>query len=228
MTAMTIAELMASPASVLAKLKTVRAARDQVVPAEIGRLMDQAIDDLRRGGARQHALKVGDPMPSFTLPDLEGTSISAVALLERGPLVISFYRGSWYPYCNIELQGLQRALPAITAAGASVVAISAERPDQAALRGGMKALGFPVLRDEGNRAAKLFGIVFALPTELLVAYEALGHGLADANGPSGATELALPATFVVGRDETIRFVFVDEDYTLRADIDDIIRALQAS
>jgi peroxiredoxin len=112
-------------------------------------------------------------------------------------------------------------------AGASVLAISPERPDQAAARGATKAPGFPILHDEGNRAAKLFGIVFALPTELLAAYQTLGHGLADANGPSGAAELALPATFVVGRNGTIRFVFVDEDYARRADIDDIIGALQA-
>jgi peroxiredoxin len=221
-----LAELMASHASAQAKLATVRASRDLVIPAEIGSIMDHAIDDLRQARAQSQALKVGDTMPSFTLPDLDGTPVSALALLERGPLVISFYRGSWCPYCNIEIQGLQRALPAIEAAGGSVVAISPELPDQAAARGATKKPGFPILHDEGNRAAKQFGIVFALPAELLNVYQTLGHDLADANGPAGATELALPATFVVGPNGTVRFVFVDEDYTRRAAIDDIIATLK--
>jgi peroxiredoxin len=226
MIAALLAKVMASRASAPAKLATLRAARDQFLPAEIGRVMDRAIDDLRQVRAQNQALKVGDTMPPFTLPDLAGTPVSAFALLERGPLVISFYRGSWCPYCNIEIQGLQRALPAIEAAGASVVAISPELPDQAAARGATKKPGFPILHDEANRVAKLFGIVFALPTELLNVYQTLGHGLADANGPAGATELALPATFVVGSNGAIRFTFVDEDYTRRADIDDIIAALK--
>jgi peroxiredoxin len=56
------------------------------------------------------------------LPNARGESINVGTLLKRGPVVLTFYRGGWCPYCNLELRAYQRVLPEITATGASLVA----------------------------------------------------------------------------------------------------------
>ena len=70
-------------------------------------------------GEAGRALGLGALAPAFTLPGPDGKPIASADLLARGPLVITFYRGVWCPYCNMELQALQAALPLIEAAAAS-------------------------------------------------------------------------------------------------------------
>jgi peroxiredoxin len=181
------AQIMAGPDTLMEKLAAVRADRDSFVPAEITAVMDRAIDDLVRSGIRKSSLKPGDPLPAFKLPDIFGETIDTEALLQRGPLVVNFYRGSWCPYCNLELRALQQALSAIRASGASLVAVSAELPDRQAAMSEAHGIYFPLLHDIGNRVAKRFGIAYELPTDLLGAYQTLGHPLHKVNGPEGAT-----------------------------------------
>ena len=90
-------------------------------PPEIHPIMERATAELIASGAAGRALKVGDRAPSFTLNDPDGKPVSSVDLLSKGPLVISFYRGVWCPYCNMELQALEAARSTIEAAGANVV-----------------------------------------------------------------------------------------------------------
>jgi peroxiredoxin len=140
--------------------------------------------------------------------------------------VISFYRGGWCPYCNIELRKLLRVLPEIKKLGASLVAISPQLPDNSLTTEEKNHLEFPVLSDVGNVVARRFGIVFTLPEELLQAYESFHHGLRKMNGEDGATELPIPATLVLDRNGVIRFAFVDEDYTRRLDPEFVLGKLQ--
>uniref|UniRef100_UPI00227FBF97 redoxin domain-containing protein n=2 Tax=Enterobacterales TaxID=91347 RepID=UPI00227FBF97 len=77
-------------------------------------LMREAIQAQIASGVAERALKVGDAAPGFTLSDSENRPCSSTALLAKGPLVVSFYRGIWCPYCTLDLQALQAALPAIT------------------------------------------------------------------------------------------------------------------
>src|SRR3984957_20057578 len=86
--------------------------------------MARATASLIASGQAQRALQAGDKAPEFTLNDPDGKPVSSRALLARGPLVVSFYRGVWCPYCNLDLQALEAALPGILARGASLVAIS--------------------------------------------------------------------------------------------------------
>ena len=97
------------------------------------------------------ALNVGDRMPVFRLPAISGETVDAGRLLDRGPLVISFYRGGWCPYCNIELRALQGRLPEIEALGASLVAISPELPDRAARHRGQRCADVPRVVRPGQR-----------------------------------------------------------------------------
>src|SRR6185437_1429159 len=89
----------------------------------------QALADLIARRPSASALKQGDVAPDFALPDTHGHVIALSTLLDRGPVVISFYRGGWCPFCNLELRGLQRVLPEIVRMGASLVAISPQLPD---------------------------------------------------------------------------------------------------
>ena len=94
------------------------------VPRSVIETMHRATQELIASGAAQRTLKAEDKAPLFTLKDPEGNSVSSAALLAHGPLVVSFYRGVWCPYCNMELQALEAARPEFEQLGAKLVAIS--------------------------------------------------------------------------------------------------------
>ena len=91
-----------------------------VPPAAIETML-RATAELKASGLAERALKVGAVAPAFELKDADGTTVRSTELLMRGPLVVSFYRGVWCPYCNMELQALQAALPALEQLGARLV-----------------------------------------------------------------------------------------------------------
>jgi peroxiredoxin len=216
------------PDSMQEKLAKVRQLRDDFIPSEFAAIMDRAIDDLIKSGVRKSAVKLNEHIPQFTLFDTDGVLHSATELLQAGPLVVSFYRGSWCPYCNIELRDLQAALPKIKDLGASVIGISPELPERQLETKETNELGFPILHDPGNQVAKLFGIVYELPPDLLAVYRELGHDLAHVNGTSSATELPLPATFLVAQSGRVSLAYIDEDYARRLSTDDILAILPFS
>jgi peroxiredoxin len=188
--------------------------------------MDRATEELIASRLKESALWEGDRVADFILPDVHGEPVRLQSLLDAGPVVISFYRGGWCPYCSIELRGLERALPEIKAHGASLVAISPQLPDNSLWTEEKNHLTFTVLSDVGNVIARRFGIVFQLPEDLLEAYEAFNHGLADMNGEEGATELPIPATYLLDSSGIIRLAFIEEDYTRRLDPQIILEALR--
>ncbi|WP_263367725.1 peroxiredoxin-like family protein [Edaphobacter bradus] len=200
--------------------------RNQVIPPEKLKIMDRATEELIASGTKAAALKEGDRVDDFILGDAHGKPVRLQSLLDAGPVVISFYRGGWCPYCNIELRGLQRVLPEIKALGASLVAISPQLPDNSLSTEEKNHLAFPVLSDVGNDVARRFGIVYRLPDDLLETYTAFNHGLADMNGEEGGTELPIPATYVLDRTGMIRLAFIEEDYTKRLDPQAILEALR--
>lgn len=186
----------------------------------------QTISDLVASGLSASALREGDVAPDFALPDTHGHVLALKTLLDRGPVVISFYRGGWCPFCNLELRGLQRVLPTIVQVGASLVAISPQLPDNSLSTEEKNQLTFPVLSDIGNIVAKRFGIVFTLPTALVHANRTMGRDLVEINGEAGAAQLPMPATFVLDKSGVIRLVFVEEDWSKRLDPDIVVDTLR--
>jgi peroxiredoxin len=152
--------------------------------------------------------------------------VALKTLLDRGPVVISFYRGGWCPFCNLELRSLQRVLPEIVQMGASLVAISPQLPDNSLSTQEKNQLTFPVLSDVGNIEAKRFGIVFTLPSALVEANRATGRDLVEINGEAGAAQLPMPATFVIDKSGVIRLAFVEEDWSKRLDPDIVVDTLR--
>ncbi len=171
------------------------------------------------------ALAVGDTAPDFALPDAMGRETRLSDLLARGPVVLTFYRGSWCPYCNTQLRDYQLALPDIEAAGASLVAVSPQTPDSTITVVERQNLAFPVLSDVGNRVSRAYGLVFAVDAGTREQYRAVGIDLAASNG-TDTWELPVPATYVVAPDGTVRFAFVEADYTRRATTAQIVEALE--
>lgn len=173
-------------------------------------------------------MQVGQTAPEFTLPDAFGHEVSLKTVLAKGPVVISFYRGEWCPFCNIELHGLQQALPKMEELGATLIAISPEKPDHGIVATEKHKLTFPVLSDLGNKVARQFGIVFQIGQELKeFSKKVFKNDLAVRNGDD-SYELPVPATFVIDRTGVVRFAHVDVDYmTGRAEPEAVVAALEA-
>lgn len=188
-------------------------------------------DDMHRvrsSHALDHALKVNDSAPDFSLPDAFGHQISLRTLLGKGPVVISFYRGEWCPFCNLELRALQQALPEITRLGAHLIAISPEKPDHGIVLTEKNKLAFPVLSDFSNAVARQFGIVFRVGDEVQdLSRNVFRNDLALRNGED-SYELPVPATFVIDERGVVRFAHVNVDYmTGRVEPEEVIAALEA-
>lgn len=192
------------------------------MPAAQMAMYQKGIDDVAASGVLATALKVGAPAPDFTLPGADGKSVTLSEMLKTGPVVLTWYRGEWCPYCNIQLQAYQAAMPELTAAGATLVAISPQTPARTSSTKMKSNLTFPVVSDAGNAVAKQYGIAYTLPSEL---GEKMKPMLAEANGDDG-TQLPLAATYVIGTDGMVAWSSVSADYTTRAEPADIIAAVQ--
>jgi len=187
--------------------------------------MQRATAELIVSGAATRALKAGDKAPAFTLNDPEGKPISSAELLSNGPLVLSFYRGVWCPYCNMELQALQGALPEFQKLGASLVAISPQTAANSRKSVRQNDLSFPILSDTHNDVAAAFGLRFELPDYLVALYKSLKNDLPAFNGDPSWT-LPMPARYVIGQDGTVLYAEVNPDYTRRPEPEDMLPALR--
>ena len=194
------------------------------VPADTLVTMVQATADLEQQRLSEQALKVGDRSPDFELPDATGNTVKLSNLLKDGPVVVSFYRGGWCPYCNLELRALQQALPEFEKYNAKLVAISPETPDNSLSTQEKNELSFPVLSDVDNVVAKQLGLVFELAEALRPIYKQFGIDVASHNG-NEKYELPMPATYVVDTTGIIRYAFIEEDYIKRAEPTDILATL---
>ncbi|WP_397452979.1 peroxiredoxin-like family protein [Pseudomonas sp. NA-150] len=194
-------------------------------PAEVHVIMKRATAELIASGQAERALKVGDKAPAFTLDDPDGKPVSSAELLAKGPLVISFYRGVWCPYCNMELQALEEALPTFRELGANLVAISPQISVNSRKSVRQNNLSFPILSDTLSDVAAAFGLRFTLPDYLVELYKGFGNDLpAFNNNPEWV--LPMPARFVIGQDGVITYAEVNADYTLRPDPSELLPALR--
>ena len=187
--------------------------------------MMNATEELATSGITEAAPKVSDKLTSFNLPNQKGEAQSLEALLEKGPVVLTFYRGGWCPYCNLELRAYQEILSDIKMEGASLVAITPELPDASLSTSEKNELQFEVLTDKNSNYAREIGLVFTLPETLRPIYENFGIHIEEHNG-SGQFDLPLAATFVLRQDGTIASAFVDADYTKRQEPSDVLNVLK--
>jgi len=196
------------------------------VPRETLDVHARVIAELKRQGMAASSLAVGARMPAFSLPDPNGCWVSSAALLDRGRLVICFFRGRWDPFCCGQMEAMNRALPEIDAAGASVIAISPQTVKQSFFMADQHGLRFPLVSDAGNSVAREFGLVYRVPEDQQAIYRRAFINLPFTNGDE-SWELPIPAAYVVNRDGTVRFAFADEDYAERAEPEDLLASLKS-
>jgi len=194
-------------------------------PPEVVAVMHRATADLMASGQAERTLKVGERVPIFALPNAHGELVRSADLLARGPLVLTFYRGIWCPYCNMDLQAIEAAAEEIRALGASLVAISPQTAPNRRRSERENALSFPILSDHGNSVANEFGLRFRLPDDLIAVYKGFGNDLTVGNGEDSWT-LPMPARYVIGTDSVIAYAEVNPDYTRRPDPSELLPVLR--
>ena len=203
--------------------------QDEFIPtipeATLNQLMSE-LHSLIDTGIAEKSIQQGQSFPDFDLPDANSSSRKLSHFLISGPLVISFYRGAWCPYCNLEINALQQRLPEIAALGAQLVAISPQKPEKLHEQVVTSDLGFEVLSDLDNQLAKQCGLVFTLPESLRPIYSAWQIDIPDHNG-NDHFELPIPATYIINTDGKIHYRFADMDYTKRLEPDLIIEQLKS-
>ena len=178
------------------QLAEYRAGWYQRVPAERQAIMERHIEQLR-GTIARATLKVGDRAPAIVLTNAKGATVDVGTLLKKGPVIVTFYRGGWCPYCNLELKAYQEILPQIVAAGASLVAISPEKPDDTLSTAEKNALTFEALSDVGQKVGRAFGLVYQFTEELKSAYRGFNLNIPARNGTPDEWALPVSATYVI-------------------------------
>ncbi|MCH3885616.1 peroxiredoxin-like family protein [Tenacibaculum aquimarinum] len=188
--------------------------------------VDHIINKAKAFQQGKNAIKVGQKAPNFELPNQEGKSISLDKLLEKGPIVITFYRGDWCPYCNLQLRALQARLNDIHALGARLVAISPQVPDGSLTKNEISEMDFIVLSDQDAKIASKYGVAWEVPDFLLehmrVDRELDLEGINNGNG----NILPIPATFILDTDKIVKWNYVNVDYRTRSEPEEIVAALK--
>lgn len=208
-------------------LKALREQLGGMLPADKLAIFDE---DAKKLGARHVSplkVHVGDKAPLFTLPNAQGESIQLADLLRQGSVVLTFYRGMWCPYCNLEIKNLQSILHRLKGAGANLVAISSMKPDFSKDMQEQNALDFPVLSDVDNAVARQYTTVFQNPESSIKAMADLGFEFYSFyENRSG--ELAVPATFIIRQDGEVLFArSAGGDYRQRVEPQAILDVLEA-
>lgn len=195
------------------------------VPPAVIATMQRATAELIASGQAGRAMRAGEFAPEFTLNDPEGRPVRSAEMLARGPLVVTFYRGVWCPYCNMELEALQAALGGIRGFGADVVALSPQTEVNSRKSVRQNGLAFPILSDPGGAVADAFGLRFALPDDLVALYKSLKNDLPTFNADPAWT-LPMPARYVIAQDGVIAYAEVNPDYTQRPDPSELLPTLE--
>jgi peroxiredoxin len=184
----------------------------------------EMIADLRRRGTVA-GIAIGEVAPDFVLPDATGEKVALADRRAAGPVVVSFYRGAWCPYCSRELHDQQEILAEIRALGGSLIAISPQRSDDSLSLVERLGLGFDVLSDVDQDVIRAYHLQFELPDTLQAIYPLLGIDLTRQNA-DGSWHLPVPATFVIDRDGVVRARHVDPNYLERMETADLLDALR--
>jgi peroxiredoxin len=197
-----------------------------VLDAPTVALMNRANDSLRTPEILGRALREGDRAPNFRLANAQGGSVELRVLLKQEPVVLTFYRGQWCPYCNLELRAYQKLLPQLQALGARLIAVSPQTPDNSLSTAEKNELAYPVLSDVGLHVARAYGLAFDLPPELVELYQRQrNNDLVRWNG-EGGWSLPIPATYLIGQDARIALAHVDPDYRDRLEPEAVLARLR--
>jgi len=200
--------------------------KTRTVKPEYMQALDDILDSARAFENGTNAIQIGQQAPDFILPNVNGKTVTLSKLLMNGPVIVSFYRGSWCPYCNLELKALQSRLSDFQALGAELVAISPQMPDESLSEDEKNKLDFLVLSDQDAHIAMQYGVTWKVP-EFILEHMKRDRALDLAEINNGNDNiLPIPATFVIRQDGIVAWQYANVDFRTRAEPDDILAALQ--
>jgi peroxiredoxin len=201
-------------------------------------ITDTAVHDLFLTGIEDRILPIGATAPTFDLPDAAASTLSNIAapnaklihstdLLGIGPLIVTFFRGRWCPYCMTQLEAWQAAFPAVREKGALLVAISPQLPRQNDFTVQHHNLTFPLLTDAGSVLADAFRVAYTVPEPMQQHYRSIMINIPFINGDQGPNtwRLPIPATFVINQSGKITFAEAHADHRVRPDPKDVLATL---
>jgi peroxiredoxin len=203
--------------SLKAQLDACRRAFEASTPPDIVAALEDSVAELVQTGLVRRAAKAGERAPLFRLRSNTGDFVSLSEALDRGPVVVSFFRGGWCPFCRLELQALAEAHWEIERVGATLIGLSP-------LPSADSCSSFPILKDPGCRIATRYRIAFTVAPQFRSAYLALGYPDGLKKGPDRWV-LPLPATYIIDRNGIVVLSYVDADYTTRLAPAEIVAAL---
>ncbi|CAH1197293.1 MULTISPECIES: peroxiredoxin-like family protein [Paenibacillus] len=193
-------------------------------PFEVQAIHQRVIQQLQEGG-NATGLPVGTKAKDFELSDSLGNQINLADELAKGPVVLTFYRGGWCPYCNRQLRAYQEILPDIQALGAQLIAVSPQLPDYTLSDQEKAEMSFKVLSDPKGIVAAKYNLLYDVPDYLRDMY--LSHNI-DLHEYNGTDHWVLPmtGTFMIDEYAVIRSAYVNPDFTKRMEPEDILWELQ--
>lgn len=209
------------------QLDTITASTRQLVPEERLAVGERAVQELLNSGLVEKILPVGAPAPSFELRDSSGRIVRSEDMLSLGPLVVSFFRGRWCPYCTTELEAWRDLYGQLRERGALMVAISPQTERQSDFLAVQHGLPFPVLRDPECKLAEQFGLVYTVPEYHREYYLSMLVNIPFVDGEP-SWKLPLPATYVIGRDRKVLYAEAHADFRVRPEPDEVLSAVWAA
>src|SRR5258708_10528981 len=196
------------------------------LPARDGIDCEDVLDRLRMLRVAEEGLAVGDILPDFALKDVTGALRTSHEFLDRGPLVLAFFRGGWCPYCALTMVALEEARPAIEALGAQAVGITPDPLDHIIATARKRGIAYPLLSDPANGFARTCGLAYELSPNHIRIHLERGRDFRELHGDT-TWRLPVPSVFVVAPDARIVFAFADVDPARWPDPEELIRSLDA-
>lgn len=169
----------------------------------------------------QEALKIGDQAFLFSAKDQNGQMVNLSKQLEKGPVVLFFYRGSWCPYCNKQMKEIADSIGLIKAKGATVIAITPETTASMQKIINKTNPNFSLLHDEQYQIMKGYKVNFDVDANTINRYQAMNLSLSETNGNTDV-KLPVPATYIIGKDGKIKFAYFNKDYRKRVSVAELL------
>ncbi|MWC29216.1 peroxiredoxin-like family protein [Paenibacillus sp. MMS18-CY102] len=195
------------------------------VPQDVQSEIFRLIREQQQSGV-QYGLPEGSKAVDFTLSHSSGATVNLYEQLAKGPVVLTFYRGGWCPFCNIQLRAYQNILPEIEALNGQLIALSPQSLDNSLAQQSKESLQFPVLSDKDGSVAASYNVLFQVPSYL---QEVMANKLKINLDEYNATDswiLPIPSTFIIDQSGVIRSANVNPDFMRRSEPQDIINQLK--
>ena len=183
-------------------------------------------EDIHSSADQVQPLLAGMKAPDFTVRDVEGKVFEFKAGQQDKPVVLTFFRGGWCPYCNLHLSEMRLAEKQLAEMGFDIWFISIDKPELLLESLADPEIGYTIYSDSSLVATRAFGLAFRVNDELNKRYLSYNIDLEKASGETHHV-LPAPATYIIGSDGIINFAYINPDYKVRLHPDVLLAAAKA-